>query len=155
MKRRREGFCPFMQSLEAPMVPCSPGALLQSLSPQLQGEETKGQVTQCPGSLLVPPSTLHCPKFICFHSGEAEELKNAFLHPGMLPRAGCSPKSKRERCYMLKGAQSLPAGSSSLSHGLMTSPSCDDLGPFARMRSPPMVDMVPQQLSGVTDYSLQ
>ncbi|XP_040915373.1 uncharacterized protein LOC121195777 [Toxotes jaculatrix] len=135
------------------MVPCSSGVLLQSLSPQFQGEETQGQVTQChqalkqcyhmfPG-LLVPPNTLQSHQFLCSLSGEIEKLKNAFLHPGMLPRAECSPKlqnnksikkERERRCgppFPVGGAQPPPVGSSSLSRGRMTSLTCDVLGPLA------------------------
>ncbi|XP_041840350.1 uncharacterized protein LOC121639256 [Melanotaenia boesemani] len=149
-KRRREEHSPLVLSLEAPIVPSSSGALLQSLSSQMMGVKTQGQVTQChqaliqchqmsPRFLLVPPNTL---QHLCSHSGEKERLKNAFLHPSKLLRAECSPKIKNTKIIELKreprlgplspeGGAHAPPAESSRRRGVITSLECDDMGPLA------------------------
>ncbi|XP_041852953.1 uncharacterized protein LOC121647506 [Melanotaenia boesemani] len=149
-KRRREEHSPLVLSLEAPIVPSSSGALLQSLSSQMMGVKTQGQVTQChqaliqchqmsPRFLLVPPNTL---QHLCSHSGEKEQLKNAFLHPSKLLRAECSPKIKNTKKIDLKreprldplspeGGAHAPLAESSRRRGVVTSLEGDDMGPLA------------------------
>lgn len=55
IKRRRGGSSPMVQSLEAPIVQCSPEALSQSLSPQFWTGETQGPVTRCYQAPSHPP----------------------------------------------------------------------------------------------------
>ncbi|XP_038153414.1 uncharacterized protein LOC119791417 [Cyprinodon tularosa] len=92
-----------VQDSDAPVVPSSPGGMLNSPS-HVQREDILGWRTQCHktlhSTLSVSPSTQLCPMLQSVVQGELEKINTAFLQPGMLPRAESPPQKRKKLTQM-------------------------------------------------------